>query len=55
MTETSWPDLEPQPGDFDAGIEGEHASRLQHISAARGEKPTDVIADLFRAADSPAA
>jgi hypothetical protein len=36
-------------------IEGEHASRLQRISAARGEKPTDVIADLLRTADSPAA
>jgi hypothetical protein len=36
-------------------IEGEHASRLQRISAARGEKPTEVIAELLRAADSPAA
>ncbi len=36
-------------------IEGEDASRLQRISAARGEKPTDVIADLLREADRPAA
>ncbi len=36
-------------------IEGENASRLQRISAARGERPTDVIADLLREADSPAA
>jgi hypothetical protein len=35
-------------------IEGEDANRLQRISAARGEKPADVIADLLRAADSPA-
>lgn len=36
-------------------IEGEDASRLQRISAARGEKPTEVIADLLREADRPAA
>ena len=29
-------------------IEGEDASRLQRISAARGETPMDVIADLLR-------
>ncbi len=36
-------------------IEGEDAERLQRISAARGEKPTDVIAELLRDADRPAA
>jgi hypothetical protein len=36
-------------------IEGEDARRLERISAARGEKPTDVIAELLREADKPAA
>lgn len=36
-------------------IEGEDAERLQRISAVRGEKPTDVIAELLRDADRPAA
>ena len=36
-------------------IEGEDAERLQRISAERGEKPTDVIAELLRGADRPAA
>jgi hypothetical protein len=36
-------------------IEGEDARRLQRISAARGETPTDVIAELLRDADRPAA
>jgi hypothetical protein len=36
-------------------IEGEDAKRLQRLSAARGEKPTDVIAELLRNADRPAA
>ena len=36
-------------------IEGEDAKRLQRISASRGEKPTDVIAELLRDADKPAA
>jgi hypothetical protein len=36
-------------------IEGEDAMRLERISAARGEKPADVIADLLRRADRPAA
>lgn len=80
MTQTPWTDLEPQPGDFDAGlatidprfvemqrgdpnakvrivlsIEGEDARRLERISRTRGEKPTDVIAELLREADKPAA
>jgi hypothetical protein len=80
MSESSWTDLEPQPGDFDAdlaivdprfieahcgdpnakvrivlSIEGEDAKRLQRISAARGEKPADVITELLRDADRPAA
>jgi hypothetical protein len=36
-------------------IEGEDAQRLQRISAERGEKPTDVITELLRDADRPAA
>jgi hypothetical protein len=36
-------------------IEGEDARRLERISAARGEKPADVIAELLRDADRPAA
>jgi hypothetical protein len=53
--------LEAHRGDPNAkvrivlSIEGEDAKRLQRISAARGEKPTDVIAELLREADRPAA
>jgi hypothetical protein len=36
-------------------IEGEDAKRLQRLSAARGEKPADLIAELLRDADRPAA
>ena len=36
-------------------IEGEDARRLQRLSAARGEKPTELIAELLRDADKPAA
>ena len=36
-------------------IEGEDARRLERISAARGKKPTEVIAELLREADKPAA
>jgi hypothetical protein len=36
-------------------IDGEDAKRLQRISAARGETPTDVIIELLRDADRPAA
>jgi hypothetical protein len=36
-------------------IEGEDAERLQRISAARGESPGQLIAELLRAADRPAA
>jgi hypothetical protein len=36
-------------------IEGEDARRLQRRSAARGEKPTELIAELLRQADKPAA
>ena len=36
-------------------IEGEDARRLQCLSAARGEKPTELIAELLRQADKPAA
>jgi hypothetical protein len=53
--------LEAHQGDPNAkarivlSIEGEDAERLQRISAARGEKPTEVIAELLRDADRPAA
>ena len=36
-------------------VEGEDARRLQRIAAARGQKPTDVVAELLRDADRPAA
>ena len=36
-------------------IEGEDARRLERLSAARGEKPTELIAELRREADKPAA
>lgn len=80
MSKSSWTDLDPQPGDFDAdlatidpcfvqahpgsedavlrivvSVEGEDAERLQRISAAPGEKPGDVIAELLRGADRTAA
>jgi hypothetical protein len=36
-------------------IEGEDAKRLQRVSAARGESPGELIAELLREADRPAA
>jgi hypothetical protein len=36
-------------------IEGEDAERLQRVSAARGETPGELIAELLREADRPAA
>ena len=36
-------------------IEGEDAQRLQRVSAARGETPSELIADLLRDADTSAA
>jgi hypothetical protein len=36
-------------------VEGEDATRLQRIANAQGKKPGDVVADLLRAADRPAA
>jgi hypothetical protein len=36
-------------------VEGEDASRLQRIADAQGKKPGDVVAELLRAADRPAA
>jgi hypothetical protein len=53
--------LEAHRGDPNAkvrivlSIEGEDAKRLQRISVARGERPTDVITELLRDADRPAA
>ncbi|MEA2409660.1 MAG: hypothetical protein QOC77_221 [Thermoleophilaceae bacterium] len=36
-------------------VEGEDARRLERIAEARGQKPGDVVADLLRGADRPAA
>lgn len=36
-------------------VEGEDASRLQRMADAQGKKPGDVVAELLRAADRPAA
>lgn len=36
-------------------VEGKDAERLERLSAARGEKPAEVIAELLREADKPAA
>ncbi len=36
-------------------VEGEDARRLQRIAAARGQTPTDLVAQLLRDADRPAA
>src|SRR3954454_3042128 len=37
------------------GIESEDAVRLERLAAARGKKPSDVVAELVRDADRPAA
>jgi hypothetical protein len=36
-------------------VEGEDASRLARIAETRGQKPSDVVAELLRDADRPAA
>ncbi len=36
-------------------VEGEDAERLERIATAHGKPPGDVLADLLRAADRPAA
>jgi hypothetical protein len=36
-------------------VEGEDVLRLERIAQARGKKPGDVVAELLRAADRPAA
>jgi hypothetical protein len=36
-------------------VEGEDARRLQRISEARGQSPHDLVAELLRDADRPAA
>jgi hypothetical protein len=36
-------------------VEGDDASRLARIAEARGQKPSDVVAELLRDADRPAA
>ena len=53
--------VEHREGDPDAklrilvSVEGEDARRLQRIAEARGRSPHDVVADLLRDADRPAA
>ena len=36
-------------------VEGEDARRLERIATARGKKPGDVVAELLRDTDRPAA
>ncbi len=36
-------------------VEGEDANRLERIASAQGKQPGEVVADLLRAADRPAA
>jgi hypothetical protein len=36
-------------------VEGEDAERLERLAGARGQKPGDVVAELLRDADRPAA
>lgn len=36
-------------------VEGEDALRLERIAGERGQTPNDVVAELLRAADRPAA
>jgi hypothetical protein len=36
-------------------VEGDDARRLERIAEARGKKPGDVVAELLRDADLPAA
>ena len=36
-------------------VEGEDASRLARIAGARGQRPSQVLSDLIRDADRPAA
>jgi hypothetical protein len=36
-------------------VEGEDARRLERIAEARGQTPHDVVAELLRGADRPAA
>jgi len=53
--------VERHEGDPDAkirillSVEGEDAQRLERLAAARGQKPSDVVAELLREADRPAA
>jgi hypothetical protein len=53
--------VESHPGDAGArlrmliSVEGEDALRLERIARARGKTPGDVVAELLRDADRPAA
>jgi hypothetical protein len=53
--------VESHPGHPDAklriliSVEGEDVLRLERIAQARGKQPGDVVAELLRAADRPAA
>ena len=54
-------DIEHHDGHPDAGlkillsVEGEDADRLERLAAARGQPPSEVVADLLRSADRSAA
>jgi hypothetical protein len=54
-------DIERHVGNPDAkvrillSVEGEDAERLERLAEARGQKPGDVVAELLRNADRPAA
>ena len=53
--------VESHPGNSEAklrmliSVEGEDVLRLERIAQARGKKPGDVVAELLRDADRPAA
>lgn len=53
--------VEQHDGNADAtlrilvSVEGEDAKRLERIAEARGVKPNDLVAELVRDADRPAA
>lgn len=53
--------VQHRPGDPDAtmrilvSVEGEDARRLERIAELRGQSAHDVVAELLRAADRPAA
>jgi len=36
-------------------VQGEHAARLERVARARGQKPSELVADLLREAERPTA